>query len=433
MNLSRQPPRRPSNTGMAGIAGLARTTDKARAHEAELLGEYLYGEASGFDGRVLNLLGIGADDFAEAAASLWDRELEVWVQQRMVCTQQDIDDYNQERLAALPKDEKHQHLLAERVEKYAPGSNDITTAFASMELDDWGCFRDLDLTVGPPRTAYLRSVAGIVAAARMADKARAKRFGKLGEYKYGVASFVDRSILEFLRISEDDFEDAAWCNPNDKELGQWLQEQASFTAATVSLLNEWLTGRGLHTPGIEETFRARRDDVCPERPEVKTYFELMDIDDEASFGIVDLNRRAPRSPFDNSLGGVYGLARMIDKGRAYLTGHGGVYWFGQDSGFDRRILDFLKLSDEEFSDALQGQATDAEVVCWLGGRLQGRDTEVADLNKSLTELSPSSAGAEAFLTAGVKATDATRSDVGTFMVLTRLDDEVAFARLRSRV
>ena len=267
----------------------------------------------------------------------------------------------------------------------------------------------------------------------MADKARAKRFGKLGEYKYGFASFVDRSILEFLSISEDDFEDAAWRNPNDAELGQWLQEQASFTAATVSLLNEWLTGRGLHTPGIEETFRARRDDVCPERPEVKTYFELMDIDDEASFGIVDLNRRAPRSPFDTSLGGVYGLARMIDKGRAYLTGHGGVYWFGQDSGFDRRILDFLKLSDEEFSDALQGQATDAEVVCWLGGRLQGRDTEVADLNKSLTELSPSSAGVEAFRTAGVKATDATRSDVGTFMVLTRLDDEVAFARLRSRV
>ena len=71
MDLTQQPPRRPSNIGMAGIAGLARTTDKARAHEAELLGEYLYGESSGFDGRVLNLLGIGADDFAEAAASLW--------------------------------------------------------------------------------------------------------------------------------------------------------------------------------------------------------------------------------------------------------------------------------------------------------------------------------------------------------------------------
>ena len=35
MDLTHQPPRRPSNLGVAGIVGAARMTDKARAHNAE--------------------------------------------------------------------------------------------------------------------------------------------------------------------------------------------------------------------------------------------------------------------------------------------------------------------------------------------------------------------------------------------------------------
>ncbi|MBI1926331.1 hypothetical protein HYR99_19060 [Candidatus Poribacteria bacterium] len=53
MDLRRQPPRRPSNLSVAGIVGAARMTDKARAHNNETLGEYLYGEDSGLDRRIL--------------------------------------------------------------------------------------------------------------------------------------------------------------------------------------------------------------------------------------------------------------------------------------------------------------------------------------------------------------------------------------------
>ena len=35
MDLTRQPPRRPTNLGIAGIVGAARLTDKARSHNAE--------------------------------------------------------------------------------------------------------------------------------------------------------------------------------------------------------------------------------------------------------------------------------------------------------------------------------------------------------------------------------------------------------------
>ena len=200
----------------------------------------------------------------------------------------------------------------------------------------------------------------------------------------------------------------------------------------MSVLNGKLTPRGLATPEVAETFRKRRDEVCPDRPEVTTYFEMMDVDDERSFGI-DLNRRPPRSAYDNSLAGVYGLARMIDKGRAHNAGQLGGYWFGEDSGFDRRILEFLGLPPDEFAAALVQQTTDADVVSWLGDRLRGCDGDLAALNQPLVELSPASDGAHAFLTRIVKAADPARSDIGTFMALTQLDDEIFLARLRARV
>ncbi len=433
MDLTRQPPRRPSNAGIAAIVGLARMTDKARGHNAELLGEYKYGETSGLDCEVLELMGLGAEEFAEAADRLWDIELEAWVRERMQCSPADIDKFNDEQLSRKPLDDLHRRLLRERIDKYAAGRSDISTVYASIELDDWGAFRDEDLTARPPRTAFLRSVVGIVGAARMGDKARGKRAGKLGDYKYGTDSYVDRTILKFLGISEDDFEEAAWKNPNDVELGEWIRAKATFTSGGVSVLNGKLTPRGLATPEVAEVFRKRRDEVCPDRPEVTTYFEMMDIDDERSFGIVDLNRRPPRSAYDNSLAGVYGLARMIDKGRAHNVGQLGGYWFGEDSGFDRRILEFLGLTPDEFAAALAQQTTDADVVSWLGDRLQGCDGDLAALNQTLVELSPTSDGAHAFLTRIVKAANPARSDIGTFMALTQLDDEIFLARLRARV
>lgn len=432
MDLTRQPPRRPSNAGIAGIVGLARMTDKARGHNAELIGDYRYGETSGLDCEVLELLGISVEDFADAVDRLWDAELEAWVRERMTCTQADIDAFNAEQLGREPFDELHVNLLRERVEKYDPGNDAITTVYQSIELDDWGAFRDVDLTARPPRTAWLRTVAGLVGAARMADKARAHRGAKLGEYRYGNDSYIDRTILEFLGVTQEAFEEAAWRNPNDTELTEWIASQAEFTAGAASLLNEKLTRHGITTPGSEDSFRKRRDAVCGDRPEVTTYFDLMDIDDQQSFGIVDLTRRAPRSPFDSSIAGVFGLARMIDKARAHISGHVGGYWFGADSGFDRRILEFLGLSDTDFADGLQKAATDEAVSKWLGDRLDNSDA-IAALNQTLVELAPASDGSRAFLSRGVKASDPSRSDIGTFMVLTALDDHVAFARLRSPV
>ncbi len=433
MDLTRQPPRRPSNTGMAGIAGLARMADKARGHKAELIGEFKYGEDSGLDREVLALIGVSAADFADAAETLWDAELADWVRDRMSCTAEEIEAFDEEQTTRRPQDDLHRRLLKERVAKYAPGSTGVTTVYASIELDDWGAFRDQDLTARPPRSGYVRSVLGLVAAARMADKARAHRAGRMGDYRYGDDSFFDRTLLELLGLTAADFEEGAWRNPNDTELGEWILGRVEAPRpGAVSALNARLARHGEAHPEWRERFGQRRDEICPERKDVTTYFELQDIDDQACFGLVDLNRRAPRSPYDTSLGGVHCLARMVDKGRAHNAGLLGGYWFGEDSGFDRRLLEHLGLSQEEFAAGLKEHAGDEAVLAWLGDRVGG-EQEVAAINATLRGLAPSSDRMQGFLTRAVRGLDPGRWDVNSFMALTELDDEITFARLRARI
>jgi len=432
MDLTKQPPRRPSNLGIAGIACLARMTDKARAHEAELIGAYKYGNDSGMDGETLTLLGMTAEEFAEAADENRDPQLAELIRDRVAGREADITAFNEEWLARQPQDDLHHRLLAERLAKYAPDRTDITTVIQSIELDDWGSFRDMDLSAGPPRTPYLRSVAGVSGAARMADKARAKVGGSLGEYKYGSDSGIDRKILEFFGISQDEFAQAAYANPNDAELSDWIRAHRDLSAPLIALHNTRLSTRGLTTPEVSERFLQRREEIAPGRNDITTFFDLIDLDDELGFG-VDLNRRAPRSPYDDSLGGLIALARMIDKGRAFNAGRLGLYWYGEESGLDRRLLALLGLSQEEFAEVLKTCKTDAAVTEWLGARLDKTDAQKSEHNDTLINLGPSTEGQQAYLKSIVRNFDPDRTELASFLAMGLLDDEITFARLRATV
>lgn len=434
MDLNRQPPRRPSNTGLGGVVGLARMTDKARGHYAELIGDFIYGDASGSDADLLAFLKSTQETFLELAISLPDDELAEQVVAASGRSATDIKAFNTEQLARVPQDDLHRRLLKERIEAYAPGRTDITTVLKSIELDDWGCFRETDLTVAPPRTAFLKTVLGIAGAARMADKARASHVNKLGGYYlYGEDSYLDRQILERLGLDAATFAEGAWLNPNDVELGEWLLERIPpLTPGQISTFNARMGLHGIASPGFEEKFAARRDEVCgPGRADVTTYFELMDIDDQQHFGIVDLERRPPRSPYDNSVAGIVAFGRMIDKGRAHTAQRLGVYYFGEDSGFDRRILEHLGVTQAEFEDALRQHDSDEALLSSLQSKLAAREAGVDALNDTLRSLSP--ANVRDFLRGAVRKLDPARTDIDTFMAFSELDDIVTFARLHCRV
>ncbi len=436
MDLTRQPPRRPSNVNMAGIVGLARMTDKARAHNSETVEPYLYGSDSNLDTEVLGLIGMSAEDFADAADALSDEELVVRVREsieQIGRTQDEIDAFNSERLEREPHDERHRALLAERLEKYAPGRTDIKTIFASLELDDWGQFREMDLTVQPPRTPYLRSVFGVMGAARMADKARAARAGKLGAYRYGDDSGLDKAILEFLGISAADFMEAAYANPNDTELSEWIGQRVEKTPPEKCTFNALRAQFGRFGE-VRAAFLRRREEVGCDRSDVDTYFDLMDVDDELSFGVVDLRRHAPRSIYDASVAGIAGLARAIDKARAYNCRMLGSYWFGDDSGFDRAVLELVGTTAVEFAEAMNACVDDEAVLAWLGARASDKsDEEKAEFNQSLWTASPRGDHQWAAVRKVVGALDPRRQDVCCFAAMTALDDSVFFARMKAGV
>ena len=433
MDLTRQPPRRPSNAGVAGIIGLARMIDKARGHNAETIGEFKYGDDSGLDVEVLEFINMNAAEFAEAVDELDDEVLGVLALERAQKSQGEIDTFNEEHLTREPQDELHERLLVERIAKYAPERTDIKTVFASIELDDWGAFRDLDLTPEPPRSPYLRSVFGVAGAARMADKARAVTCGKLGEYRYGADSSQDAAILDFLGIGEDAFRQAAYENPNDDELSEWVAERCKKSAADKSIFNAWRANVGRYGE-MHERLKMRRAEVAPERGDVQSFFDLQDLDDELSFGLTDLRRHPPRSAFDQSVGGLACLARMIDKFRAAHCNCLGEYWCGEDSGFDRAVLDFLGLDQAAFAEAIAANGTDEALVAWLGERLSGKSEEdKAEFNQRLLTASPRNDRQQDFLRNAVSRLDASRTDIESFAALVLLDDKVSFARLKAGV
>ena len=91
MDLTKQPPRRPSNLSIAGIVGLSRMTDKARAYNNETLGEYLYGGDSGLDRKILDFLSISDEQFAEAVEEYDDQALDTWVIEQSARTTSEIE------------------------------------------------------------------------------------------------------------------------------------------------------------------------------------------------------------------------------------------------------------------------------------------------------------------------------------------------------
>ncbi|MCE2399519.1 DUF5069 domain-containing protein [Candidatus Poribacteria bacterium] len=88
-------PRDMLNQEVAGICGVARLTDKARAAHAGEIGSYKYGADSEQDTGILSFLGISADSFQLAAVRIDnDIKLGVWVMDNCSRSSNEISKFN---------------------------------------------------------------------------------------------------------------------------------------------------------------------------------------------------------------------------------------------------------------------------------------------------------------------------------------------------
>ena len=138
-----------------------------------------------------------------------------------------------------------------------------------------------DLTQRPPRSPRVR-LGGYVILPRMLDKGRATLAGKNGEYHYHCP--VDQRFTSFTGIDVDALTERLKAGDGDGAILAWINEQAPQNAWDIASWSSYMEAR---VPGDNESrefFNELQSNANPEREDIGTWFELLDLDDFVTFG-----------------------------------------------------------------------------------------------------------------------------------------------------
>lgn len=119
---------------------------------------------------------------------------------------------------------------------------------------------------------------GYVHLARMIDKCRAVLAGTEGEYIYPCP--MDRRLLDFAGVSEEQFTRTVRTNPTDEGVVEWFRRAAaSHSPVQLEEWNRMMLTRGPSTPDKQEYFNKCRDAVDPSRTDITAWADLMDLEE----------------------------------------------------------------------------------------------------------------------------------------------------------
>lgn len=141
----------------------------------------------------------------------------------------------------------------------------------------------LDLTKRPPRSPRVR-LGGYVLLSRLIDKGRSMLAGTQGEYKYNCP--LDQRFFEFTGADAETFKQQLAAGKGDAELLRWIQANAK-NRRNWDEIETWSTSeerRAPTDPEAREHFEELRRAAAPDRTDIKTWFELLDVDDYVSYG-----------------------------------------------------------------------------------------------------------------------------------------------------
>jgi hypothetical protein len=138
----------------------------------------------------------------------------------------------------------------------------------------------MDLTTSIPRSAKDR-LAGLVSLKRTIDKAKAYNEGHLGEYDYDCPH--DKPLFAFLGTDGATFAAKVKELDDDAAIVAWLQSSTLLPKKTQAEIDafdldrmRWHPDPGSHGA---EYFDTLRKQVAPDRPEIVTWFDLLDLDE----------------------------------------------------------------------------------------------------------------------------------------------------------
>jgi hypothetical protein len=136
----------------------------------------------------------------------------------------------------------------------------------------------MNLTTTAPRSPKDKLL-GLVSLKRVIDKAKAFNEGNLGEYDYDCPH--DKPLFEFLGTDGAQFAAKVKELVTDEAIAGWVQTLLSKkTPAEIEAFNasrlHWHPEAGSHG---EEYFQNLRRQVAADRPEIVTWFDLLDLDE----------------------------------------------------------------------------------------------------------------------------------------------------------
>jgi hypothetical protein len=140
-----------------------------------------------------------------------------------------------------------------------------------------------DLTQRPPRSPRVR-LGGYVILPRMLDKGRATLAGKQGEYHY--ACPMDQRFLEFAGIDAEALKKQLAAGKGDTEILAWIEKNAK-NKHDDSEIAAWSQHQEQRTPSDPESRKYLNDiheKAAPKREDISTWFDVLDVDDYASYG-----------------------------------------------------------------------------------------------------------------------------------------------------
>ena len=141
-----------------------------------------------------------------------------------------------------------------------------------------------NLTQRPPRSPRVR-LSGYVVLARILDKGRAELAGTAGEFKYN--NPADYHWFRFTGITPEALKAELATGKGDGEMLTWIEQNAS-NKRTPWEIQQWSMYFGERGPDSDaetlEFFTKHVGQFSKTREDLKTWFDLLDLDDHVTFG-----------------------------------------------------------------------------------------------------------------------------------------------------
>lgn len=135
----------------------------------------------------------------------------------------------------------------------------------------------MDLTKTYPRSVHEKWL-GIVQLGRALDKGKAKAHGNLGDYNYDCP--MDNAVFEFLGMNGEEFLGVIKNAKSDAEIEAYAKQFVD--KKTPAQIEQWNRQWVSREPEGESKayFLNLRNQVAPDRTDVTTWADLLDLDEQ---------------------------------------------------------------------------------------------------------------------------------------------------------